>query len=335
MERNAALCVWLEFPGNGAAGLATRGTITAILFDAEGEDREVEPIEDFASVPDQQIYWVIATGEAAYRVPGMPERWRKARAFDRLTVGDHTFSFAVPAAPNGAGLSEDTVTFVVGRNWLATLSDKPLALTEDYLKDDTGQTLKGSLTAQALCVSLLLAHFDQFHAQLSDIGDRIDAIDDQVLRSRQRHDPLVTLAVLRRQTARIRSIVALHRPVIAALDRPDFGPTASSEDSQHLGHLAEVYQRLVDTVDRTREAVLSSYDLYATRVAQKTNVLLERLTVITIGVGLIGAVAGVFGMNFALGLFEQGERPFWLVVAAMATVAAVTLAIAIRRMRQP
>ncbi|MFM5930186.1 MAG: CorA family divalent cation transporter [Novosphingobium sp.] len=308
-----------------------RNAITAVLFDANGEDRVVDPLNHVDQVPDEQIYWLIATGECTGAIPGLPPELLQRRPRGGVSVEGDSFSFTVPAAPNPAGFSDDEMTFHVGKNWLVTTSDRPLALTRDYLDNDTGQTLKGSLTAPALAVSLLLAHFGMIHRELAQISEKLDVLDDEVFRARQRHDPLVTLAVLRRQAARIRAVVASHRSVIAALDRPDFSPAVCDEDCDHLEHLAEAYHRLVDTVERTREAVLSSYDLYATRVAQDTNRLLERLTVITIGIGLIGAIGGIFGMNFELGLFKAGEPPFWSVVSVMAVIALATLLIAMRR----
>ncbi|MFM5908035.1 MAG: CorA family divalent cation transporter [Novosphingobium sp.] len=305
--------------------------ITAVLFDANGDDRAVKPLDHVDDVPDEQIYWLIAVGDSGAALPGVPQDKLTRNSGGGVAVDSHSFSFTVPAAPNSGGFSDDEMTFIVGTNWLVTISDKPLVLTRDYLDNDTGLTLKGSLTAPALAVSLLLAHFGMFHGELTQISEKLDALDDEVFRARQRHDPLVTLAVLRRQAARIRAVVAAHRSVIAALDRPDFSPAVGEEDCAHLQHLAEAYHRLVDTVERTREAVLMSYDLYATRVAQNTNRLLERLTVITIGIGLIGAIGGIFGMNFEFGLFKAGEPPFWSVVSAMAVIALATLAIATRR----
>ncbi len=306
--------------------------IRAILFDANGMDREIEPLADVEHIPDKQIYWLILSGNGQGKLPHPADKIdREAVRRGGVIVSDDRFCFSVPVAPNEAGHSEDAMILIVGRNWLVTSSDVPLSLTERYLNYDTRQTLKGSLTASALAVTLLLAHFDEFHAHLSSIEEKLDTLDEQVFRSRQRHDPLNTLAVLRRRAARLRGLVAQHRSTIAALDRPDFGPAVCEEDRQHLTHLAEVYHRLVDTVDRTRDAVLSSYDLYATRVAQNTNRLLQRLTVITVGIGVIGALAGIFGMNFDLAMFKIDGHSFELVVAVMATIAVTTLFMAMRR----
>lgn len=306
--------------------------VKAILFDANGMDREIDPLVDVAHIPDKQIYWLILSGKPDGPLPHPAEEiGRGSVRRDGVSVNDDRFCFTVPVAPNEGGRSEDTMVLIVGRNWLVTYSDAPLALTERYLDYDTGETLKGSLTAAALAVSLLLAHFDEFHAHLASIEEKLDALDEQVFRSRQRHDPLNTLAVLRRRAARLRGIVAQHRSTIAALDRPDFGPAVCEGDRQHLTHLADAFHRLTDTVDRTRDAVLSSYDLYATRVAQNTNRLLQRLTVITVGVGLISALAGIFGMNFTLAIFEPGAPTFAIVMMLISSIAVVTLFMAVRR----
>lgn len=305
--------------------------VKAILFDANGVDQEIEPLADIAHVPDKQIYWLIVAGAGSELPHPADEMNREGVLHGGVLVKDDQFSLEVPVAPNEAGNSEDTMVLVVGHNWLVTLSDRPLQLTEKYLDCDTGETLKGSLTAPALAVSLLMAHFGEFHEHLAAIEGKLDTLDEEVFRSRQRHDPLNTLAVLRRRTARIRTIVAQHRSTISALDRPDFGPAVSEDDRKHLTHLADAYHRLVEMVDRTRDAVLSSYDLHATRVAQNTNHLLERLTVITIGVGVISAIGSIFGMNFNMGMFKADEQPFWTVVLVMAAIALVTLLIAVRR----
>ncbi|MCW1403457.1 CorA family divalent cation transporter [Novosphingobium sp. MW5] len=305
--------------------------VRAVLFDADGVDREIEPLDDVASIPDKQIYWLILTGDHDTSPHPIEEIDKDFILRGGVVVQDARFCLSVPAVPNEAGHSEDQMILVVGRNWLVTLSDKPMSLVERYLDCDTGETLKGSLTATALAVSLLMAHFEAFHEHLAAIEQRLDALDEQVFRSRQRHDPLNTLAVLRRHTARLRGIIADHRRAIATLDRPDFGPAVDDSDREHLTHLAEAYRRLVDAVDRTRDTVLSSYDLYATRVAQNTNRLLQRLTVITVGIGLIGALAGIFGMNFSLDMFKPEAHAFPIVAVMMATIALTTLFLAIRQ----
>jgi magnesium transporter len=317
---------------NGHAATGTRQGMRAILMDADGEDREIAPLDDLKNIPDDQIYWLIIETDLVGTKIDLLDGISIPNSLSGGVIVEHEhFRFSVPAAPNDAGLSHDVMTFVVGKNWLVTASSGKLPLTENYLENDTGQTLKGSITAAALCVSLMMQQFSQYHEQLAAVDVKIDQIDEQVLRARRSHDPLDMLAVLRRRTARLRTEVANHRAVIAALDRPDFGPEVCDEDRHHLSHLAATYQQLVDRLDRTREAVLASFDLYATRVAQDTNRLLERLTIYTIGVGMIAALAGIFGMNFQIGFFERGEVAFWTIVSVMGAIATITAGLAVAR----
>ena len=52
--------------------------------------------------------------------------------------------------------------------------------------------------------------------------------------------------------------------------------------------------------DRAREIVVGSFGLHATRTAQDTNQPVKMLTHVTVVIGLIGAIPGIFGMNFAV-----------------------------------
>jgi len=67
--------------------------------------------------------------------------------------------------------------------------------------------------------------------------------------------------------------------------------------------------------------ILGSFELYSMRVNELTNVLIRRLTVISIVLGAIGAVAGIFGMNFDTPYSHTGERGFWIVVLGLGTLA--------------
>jgi Mg2+ and Co2+ transporter CorA len=47
------------------------------------------------------------------------------------------------------------------------------------------------------------------------------------------------------------------------------------------------------------------------------NFLIRRLTFITLVVGALGAIAGIWGMNFEVEYFKYAENGFWLTIAAM------------------
>jgi Mg2+ and Co2+ transporter CorA len=47
------------------------------------------------------------------------------------------------------------------------------------------------------------------------------------------------------------------------------------------------------------------------------NRTMQRLTFITLLVGTLGAIAGVWGMNFEVSYFKSAETGFWLTILVM------------------
>ena len=89
------------------------------------------------------------------------------------------------------------------------------------------------------------------------------------------------------------------------------------------------FERALDIVEHGRELVKGTFDLYSARLGEKTNVLIRRLTFISILLGAVGAVAGVFGMNFETPYTQSGVLGFWLVMGTlfsfMVTFGAISL----------
>lgn len=195
--------------------------------------------------------------------------------------------------------------------------------------------MKGKLSGSTLAAALITDHFRRIHDRIGTINREIDSIEERTLISKERRNTLQVMAVLRRQVSRLRQLVDGYRPVVHTLNRPDFFLEIDRDDQKHFAHLLAGYERLEDEVMWLRESLVSSFELYATRVAQDTNRLLRTLTIITIGVGLVGATAGVFGMNFKVELFEQGARGFYLANIVMASILAVTVTLALITYRRP
>ncbi|NJM54045.1 MAG: hypothetical protein HC846_12085 [Blastocatellia bacterium] len=71
---------------------------------------------------------------------------------------------------------------------------------------------------------------------------------------------------------------------------------------------------------------MSLFDLFATKSAQVTNDLVKRLTFVTIILGVLGVIAGIFGMNLEAKELFEAEGGFWLSLGGMILIAvALTL----------
>ena len=73
-------------------------------------------------------------------------------------------------------------------------------------------------------------------------------------------------------------------------------------------------------MDKTRDLLVGSFDIYLGRSAQRSNDVMKTLTLIS-AVALPAIVlAGVMGMNFKLPFFDEPGN-FWIVIAAMVALA--------------
>ncbi len=73
--------------------------------------------------------------------------------------------------------------------------------------------------------------------------------------------------------------------------------------------------------------IVGSFDVFMTRTAQATNDIMKRLTIVSVLLLPAVVIAGIMGMNFEVGFFEQAWI-FWVVIAVMVALAGATLYIA-------
>lgn len=302
--------------------------VRAILYDAAGQDREVrlENI-DIDAPGKEQLLWVdVSDGGRAL----LPEQMQSALgAVDHvgsLEIFDTFYRFGVPLRA-----SDSCLRFAVGQSWLLTASRERPEFFDQFLEADQGETLKGRMTATALMASLLMRHLDGFREEIASVDVAIDKLDDTILRGRERHSPLTSLAALRRRLSNLRSVLTTQRIVIHGLIAPDFLAHVSETDREFLIEVNRVFERVEDDIARARETVIGSFELHASRVAQDTNQLVKVLTIATVITGVIGAVAGVFGMNFDTPITHSGFTGFLLITGAMIAVAVGIVALALWR----
>ena len=91
--------------------------------------------------------------------------------------------------------------------------------------------------------------------------------------------------------------------------------------------------RQPDPVDAAREAKEStrgSFDLLVARIGQRTNDIVKLLTLVTVILLPASVLAGIMGMNFKVGLFDQ-TWVFWAVIGTMLSIAVLVLSVARNR----
>lgn len=156
---------------------------------------------------------------------------------------------------------------------------------------------------------------DGYFPFLDEIGDAIDAIQDEVIRQAT-PDTLERLFALKRQLIQIRRAASPTREVFNQLTDRDM----TLIDAEEVVYLRDVYDhviRLTDELDNFRELAAATLDVYLTQVNNDLSRIMKRLTGVTVLLAGVAAIAGIFGMSEAR--VEAGS--FWLVSGAIVAAA--------------
>jgi len=194
-----------------------------------------------------------------------------------------------------------------------------------YIDGLDGETRLGALNAadlmSALVDEVLIGYF-----QLVEMIERdIDDLDQRALHGRPKDDVLGALVSVRRRIGLVRRTLVPHREALAALARPEM--QADETVGQPWPGLVDRLEGTIAAVDSVRDSLLGTYDIYMGRVSQRANDVMKTLTLLS-GVLLPAVVlAGIMGMNFQMPFFQDTTN-FWVIVGAMAVMAAGILAVA-------
>jgi magnesium transporter len=320
-------------------------TIRARLFDAEGEDQEVEASPD--AVPARgadQLLWVDVDSRQPDELARLGTIFELASSLvtrlgtdpDRAALTQYPehihLTVGTMEPPDGDDRDGAMVTpvraaldVVAGPEWVVTIHDGALAATDRILEGLEGETRLGALEAADFLASIIDSVILGYHRTVEAFEREIDALDEIALLGRRDDDVLERLVDLRRRIGTVRQTLAPQREAFAPLGRPDMA--LHDELGQPWPELLGRLERALDSVERLRESLIGTYDIYMGRLSQRTNDVMKALTVLSAILLPSVVLAGVMGMNFKVGFFDDPSF-FFVVIAAMGAMAAVILGIA-------
>lgn len=311
-------------------------TIEALLARADGRDELIDLATwDPRRIPRDQLLWVdlidpdqdeVATVRRALQL-GDPVVEALALAATRPDAGVLRGAVHVIVVTPGAAADDDPVALqvILGEEWVITAHAEPIAFLEEHRERVRDEREVGLLTPVQFLVAVLDWAIDAFFRLAESLEREVEGLDDAALRSDR--DLLSRLVAMRRRIARVRRLVGSHRELFAELQRPDFMPGIELADAALLGSVAGRLERAVDAVGRAREMLIGTFDVHMTRTAQRTNDIMKILTLASAILLPASVVAGVMGMNFKLGFFDDPNM-FWFVIAGMAGIALGTIGFA-------
>jgi Mg2+ and Co2+ transporter CorA len=223
-----------------------------------------------------------------------------------------------------------SVECVVGKNWVITAHDRPIAVLEEFAERVSGSGDTGSLDGPAFLAALLEWVLGAYTAAFERIEQRLEEFDSHAMRGEGSEDDIETLIDLRARVGKLRRALAAHRSALVALTHPELEALGSAGSGERFESLFTRFNATLQEARDARETIVGSFDVLIARGGHKTNRIMTVLTLTSV-ILLPGAlIAAVMGMNFKVGLFNNSAL-FWVVDGVI--IAIVPLVVGVAKLR--
>src|SRR5262249_1435354 len=192
----------------------------------------------------------------------------------------------------------------------------PLVSVWKRLVHDLGAARRGADFIYYLIVDAIV---DANLPILDDLSDALDDIEEAVLHRAERRD-LAHIFRLKKTLVVLRRILSPQRDVFAMLSKRGHELV---KDATAL-YFRDVYDhltRIYESIDTARDLLGNALDAYLSMAAQRTNEVMQRLTILSAVFLPLTFVTGFFGQNFTDMPFGS-DALMWIVIGLMVALPA-------------
>ena len=191
----------------------------------------------------------------------------------------------------------EQLSFILGKNYVISLQEGISEIFEPVrtrLASVSGR-IRG-FGPDYLLYSLMDTVVDHYFSVLEVIGERIDALEDELL-ANNAQETLQRLHQVRRELLILKKSVWPLREAISILQRNDNG-LIQQQTHFYIRYLYDHIVQVADTLENYRELTSSLLEIYLSSVSNRMNEIMKVLTIIATIFIPVTFIAGVYGMNF-------------------------------------
>lgn len=196
-------------------------------------------------------------------------------------------------------IESEHLSLVLGKNFLISFQEERTKDTFEpvieRIKASAGKTRHNG--ADYLLYSLMDLVVDHYFVIAERIGDKMDELEDHIVRQRANQQTLNTLYTLKRELVNIRRAVYPLRDVIGLLLRGD-SDLIQPGTMPFLRDLSDHVNQITDVLDSYRDQINGLMDVYYSIVNNRMNSVMKTLTVFSAIFMPLTFIVGVYGMNF-------------------------------------
>lgn len=196
------------------------------------------------------------------------------------------------------GVETEQISLFFGRNFVVTFqAGTPgdcLEAVRERIRKAGGRIRRSG--ADYLAYSLLDAIIDGYFPVLEALGERLEALEDEVL-TRPARDAVARIHDSKRDLLTLRRAIWPLREALNSLIR-DANPLVTDETRLHLRDCYDHAVRIIDLTETCRELGSDLMDLYLSSLSQRLNETMKILAIFSTIFIPLNLVAGIYGMNF-------------------------------------
>ncbi|MFI5220027.1 MAG: magnesium/cobalt transporter CorA [Bacteroidia bacterium] len=210
----------------------------------------------------------------------------------------HLFFVSRILSENATGLCNDQLSLFLGKNFVITIQEKindPFEIVRDRIRKSKGylRLQKADYLAYALVDSAI----DLFFPLLEKIGDRLDELEEELIKSPTR-ESMNKILQIKRELIVFRRTIWPERDKINDLIRSDFS-LISANTKVYFRDSYDHCIQILDIVDSYKEVTASLMDVYLSSVSNRLNQVMKVLTIISTIFIPLTFIVGIYGMNFS------------------------------------
>ena len=210
---------------------------------------------------------------------------------------DELFIVARMATLANEHIESEQLSIFLGQGFVLTFLEDPgdcLDPVREQIRRGLGQLRRAA--ADHLAYAILDAVIDAYYPILEQYGERLDALEDDII-ARPRPDALYAIRTVKRDLLLMRRILWPMRDALNSLLRDPID-LISPDTRLYLRDCYDHLTQLMDILETDREIISGLQDIYQAGVSNRMNEVIKVLTIIATIFIPLTFIAGVYGMNF-------------------------------------
>jgi magnesium transporter len=203
----------------------------------------------------------------------------------------------LPGESLGSSLQTEQISFFLSGNYVITFQEVPgdsFEAVRERIRRGKGLMRKAG--ADYLVYALIDALIDEFFPILERYGEKIEALEAELLTNPSR-STIQEVHRVKRELLLLRRTAWPERDVISAMQREE-SDVIHRETQVFLRDCYDHTIQIIDMIETYRDLAAGMLDIYLSSVSNRMNEIMKVLTIISTIFIPLNFIAGVYGMNF-------------------------------------